>query len=101
MGDLKKKVNKKITKTKKVLKGGGLCSYDNDITNPSYNKGGTDGNLSTTFNDIMGVVKYSVGTMTSAGCLVSDLVNIKGDLGKAFTEVNTSSSAPQSGNVSV
>jgi hypothetical protein len=94
-------LKKQVKKTRKVLKGGGVCDYDNDITNPNYTKGGTDGNLSTTFNDIMGTVRYSIGTMTSAGCLVNDLINIKGDLGKAFTEVNTSSSAPQSGNVAV
>ena len=95
-----KKYNKK-NNSKKNQKGGKICNLDNSLTYPDYSKGGTDGKLSTTFNDIIGVVKYSVGTALSAGCLVNDLVNIKGDLGKAFTEVGNQNSAPSSGNVSL
>lgn len=94
------KNNKKNTKKIKQ-KGGNPCNnFNNDIIYPSYNKGGTDGKLSTTFNDIIGIVKFSVGSLASAGCVVQDFATLKGDLGQTFNEVPPGS-APTSDNVKI
>jgi hypothetical protein len=81
-----KKLNNKKLNNKIKQKGGNLCDLNNEMTYPTYNKGGTDGKLSTTFNDIWGVVRYSVGSLTSAGCLIADFSTLRTDIGKTFDE---------------
>jgi len=81
MKELKKKNLKK-------QKGGNPCNnFNNKIIYPNYDKGGTDGKLSTTFNDIVGIVKYSIGSLASAGCVVADFSTLGPDLGQTFNEV--------------
>jgi hypothetical protein len=81
MKELKKKNLKK-------QKGGNPCNnFNNKLIYPTYDKGGTDGKITTTFQDIWGVVQYSIGSLSSAICVVDDFASLKGDLGKTFDEV--------------
>jgi hypothetical protein len=95
-----KKINNKKINNKIKQKGGNLCDLDNEMTYPTYNKGGTDGKLSTTFNDIWGVVRYSIGSLTSAGCVVKDFQRLGPDLGQTFNEAPPGT-APTPGNTKI
>lgn len=101
MKELNNKKNKNRRKIiKKKQKGGNLCDLDNTTTYPTYNKGGTDGKLSTTFNDIIGVVRYSIGSLASAGCVVQDFATLRSDLGQTFND-SPPGTAPTPDNVKI
>jgi hypothetical protein len=92
---------KKVKKVKNKQKGGNSCNdFNNEIIYPKYSDGGTDGKISTTFNDIVGIVKYSIGSLSSAGCVVADFATLGSDLGQSFNEV-APGSAPTPDNVKI
>jgi hypothetical protein len=87
MKELNDKKNR--NRKKKVIrqKGGNPCNnFNNKIIYPTYDKGGTDGKFMTTFNDIIGVVRYSIGSLASAGCVVQDFATLRSDLGQTFND---------------
>jgi hypothetical protein len=69
-------------KDKKKQKGG-------DMSDPTYDSGGTSGNVGTLVEDIWGTVVYTVGSITSAILTITDTMTLGPDIGSALSNPAT------------
>lgn len=72
-----------MKKSKKIRKQKGGQS---DAIN--YTAGGTDGDIGTFVEDVIGIVLSTVNTVVNTVDVVVDVAELPGDMGTAFTEKN-------------